>query len=299
MTSIPRDNSLQFGLAAVCLWSTVATALKLSLSYLSPLELLWVAALSSWCFLAVFVLVSGEWREWQSIAPRKLSLAVLVGLLNPTLYYLMLLAAYDRLPAQEAMAINYSWALTLALLAAPVLGQRIAIGQWLAAGVSYLGILLIATRGDLLNLNFADPIGVGLAVASTLVWSAYWLINTKLPLPAVSGLLLNFTGGVLATTALLLASSPRSLPLDGVAGGIYVGLMEMGASYVLWLTAMRRTRNTLKISTLIFLSPPLSLVLIWLVLGEPIRGATLVGLVLILAGLAMQQFQGRRRAASA
>ena len=288
------ETAWRFGLAAVALWSTVATAFKYSLNHLSPLELLWIATLASWLFLSVAAGLIGEWRRWPAFTPGTWLTGISLGLLNPTLYYLLLFAAYDRLPAQEAMAINYSWALTLALLAGPILKQHISGWQWLAAGVSYIGVLVIATRGALFSLQFASPTGVSLAVASTLVWSAYWMVNTKLTLPPLSGLLLNFTGGALATTALILWRGFDPLPLAGISGAIYVGVFEMGASFVLWLLAMRHATNTLRLSTLIFLSPPLSLLLIWLILGEPIRSATLIGLGLILLGLGLQQ-AGRAR----
>jgi drug/metabolite transporter (DMT)-like permease len=261
--------------------------------------MLWVAALASWLFLSLMVLITGEWRDWKALSKKVRAVALAMGLLNPTLYYLVLFAAYDRLPAQEAMAINYSWALTLALLAGPVLKQRIGTMQWLAAAVSYLGVLIIATRGDLLGLEFESPVGVLLAVSSTLIWSAYWLLNTRLTIPAVSGLWFNFTGGVLATSVLLAMTEPLSLPVQGVLGGAYVGVFEMGASFVLWLAAMRRSHNTLRTSSLIFLSPPISLLLIWWLVGEAISMATLAGLVFILAGLALQQRTGPGEPAAA
>ncbi|MDX1467289.1 MAG: EamA family transporter, partial [Halomonas sp.] len=40
-----------FGLGAVALWSTVATAFKVALAYMSPLELMWLASLVSWALM--------------------------------------------------------------------------------------------------------------------------------------------------------------------------------------------------------------------------------------------------------
>lgn len=54
------------------------------------------------------------------------------GLVNPCLYYLLLFSAYDRLPAQEAMAINYTWTLTLTYLAVPLLGHRLRLSDGVA-----------------------------------------------------------------------------------------------------------------------------------------------------------------------
>jgi len=60
---------------------------------------------------------------------------------------------------------------------------------------------------------------------------------------------------------------------------------------VLWQFAVHTVSRTAKVSNLIFLSPPVSLLLLYLVVDEPILPSTLVGLVLILAGLGLQQWQ--------
>ena len=60
---------------------------------------------------------------------------------------------------------------------------------------------------------------------------------------------------------------------------------------VCWLKAMRLTRSTIRISSLIFIAPPLSLVLIYFVLGETILPSTLLGLAFILAGLCLQSLK--------
>ena len=51
--------------------------------------------------------------------------SILTALMNPCLYYLILFAAYERLPAQIAQPINYSWSIVLVFLSAMVLGQKV------------------------------------------------------------------------------------------------------------------------------------------------------------------------------
>ena len=283
-------RAVKLGLGAVMLWSTVATAFSLSLQYLTPLQLVTLATVISWCFFA-FRLNAPERRSALRVTSSKArATGLLVGWLNPGLYYLVLFAAYDRLPAQEAMAINYSWGITLALLAAPLLRQRLSAGALLAACISYGGILVIATRGAPLSLDFAQPLGVGLALLSTVLWSLYWVINTRLSLDPEVNLFLNFSGALPLLLALLWwSNTPFPTLWQGWAGGLYVGLFEMGLAFVLWMGAMKATTSTLRISSLIFLSPPLSLVLIWVIAGEPVKAYTLIGLVLILFGLWLQR----------
>lgn len=272
------------------LWSTVATAFSISLRYLTPLQLVTLASAVSWCFLSLRLLQPARWQALRATAMRERLLALAVGWLNPGLYYLVLFAAYDRLPAQEAMAINYSWGITLALIAAPLLGQKLTLHSLLTSGISYFGIIIIATRGEPGALNFAQPDGIALALLSTLIWSLYWVINARKTMNPEVQLFLNFTGALPPLCALVWyhgAALPASW--QGWAGGLYVGLFEMGVAFVLWMGAMQATRSTIRISSLIFLSPPLSLLFIRLIAGEPLRLYTLAGLLLILLGLWLQR----------
>jgi Predicted permease, DMT superfamily len=217
-----------------------------------------------------------------------------LGLLNPFLYYVVLFQAYALLPAQEAQPLNYTWAVTLSLLAVPLLGQRLRPRDLAAILVSYAGVVVISCRGDLTGLRFSNPQGVALALGSTLLWALYWIGNTRLKADPVAALLLNFLAAFPCILAATLAFS--ALPPLGWAGllaGAYVGLFEMGLTFVLWLSAMRlaaRTPSgTARVANLIFLSPFLSLVFIHFLLGEAIRASTLAGLVCIIAGNALQQ----------
>ena len=283
-------RAVKLGLGAVMLWSTVATAFSLSLQYLTPLQLVTLATVISWCFFAIRLSAPERRSALRVTSSKARATGLLVGWLNPGLYYLVLFAAYDRLPAQEAMAINYSWGITLALLAAPLLRQHLSAGALLAACISYSGILVIATRGAPLSLDFAQPLGVGLALLSTVLWSLYWVINTRLSLDPEVNLFLNFSGALPLLLALLWwSNTPFPTLWQGWAGGLYVGLFEMGLAFVLWMGAMKATTSTLRISSLIFLSPPLSLVLIWVIAAEPVKAYTLIGLVLILLGLWLQR----------
>ncbi len=283
-------RAIQLGLGAVLLWSTVATAFSLSLEYWTPLQLVTIAASVSWCLLALRLISSKRWKALLATRHKQRLIAFAIGWMNPGLYYMVLFAAYDQLPAQEAMAINYSWGITLALIAVPLLGQKLRIRALLATTISYGGIIVIATRGAPWSLELAQPVGVGLALLSTLIWSLYWVVNTRLDLDPEVNLFLNFSGALPLLFGLVWCfDTPELATWRGLAGGAYIGLFEMGFAFMLWMGAMKATSSTLRVSTLIFLSPPLSLAFIWLIAGEPIQAYTLIGLALILVGLWLQQ----------
>ncbi|HET8790618.1 MAG TPA: DMT family transporter [Modicisalibacter sp.] len=285
-----RDRqAMLYGVGAVTLWSTVATAFKLALEMMTPVELMWIAALVSWALIGVLVIRRGQLgialrQGWRT--------ALWAGLMNPVAYYLVLFAAYDRLPGQEAMALNYTWALAMAFLAVPILGQRLTRIDILAGLIAYAGVWTIATRGAVLDVAFADPLGVGLALASTLLWALYWLLNARDHREPLVAQWQNFSVGLPVLTAIV-AFGPGFAwhGWAGLGAGVYVGLFEMGIAFVLWQMAVHQVSRTAKVSNLIFLSPPVSLLLLYFVVGEPILISTLVGLVLILGGLGLQQLQ--------
>jgi len=236
--------------------------------------------------------VQGKTGLLRQVTRRQLLYALGLGLLNPFLYYLVLFEAYDRLPAQVAQPLNFTWALTLSWLSVPLLGQKLRRKDFLAGVVCYFGVVIIATRGDLAGLRVDSPLGVALALGSTILWALYWIGNRRSSLDPVVGLFLGFVWALPFVTAATALLSDFRFGLPGVLGGLYVGAFEMGFTFVLWLTALRLTTSTARVANLIFLAPFISLVFIRIFLGELIAPATLVGLALIVGGL---WWQGRDR----
>ena len=292
MANQPR--AIGFALITLLMWSTVATAFKLTLAYASVLQTLAIASVVSSLVLLILVALSGKgavlagvfWDNWR--------FTLLAGLLNPVIYYLILFEAYDRLPAQLAQPINLTWTIVLSLMAGFLLKQRIRGFDYAAALISYTGVIVIVSQGDLTRLLQADWIGVGLAIISTLIWAGYWTLNIRDQREPLIGMCLNF---VIAAPVVLIVwwmVDGALPPLEGIAGGIYIGLFEMSLAFVCWSLALKSTDNAATISNLIFLSPFLSLQLIHLVLGEVIHWTTYAGLITIIVGIVFQQILHRR-----
>ncbi len=286
-----QHKAYLFAAMTVLLWSTVASAFKLSLRYMDPIQLLFFANLVSVTTLFAILLIQKKLYLLRTYSRRDLMHSAMLGILNPFLYYLVLFKAYDLLPAQEAQPLNYTWAITLTLLSIPLLKQRIATRQFLAILISYLGVVIISTRGDLLSLRFSNATGVALALGSTVIWALYWIYNTKDQKDPVASLFLNFLFGLpFVSIALVVLSELRIEHTLGLVGAAYVGLFEMSIAFVLWLNALRLARTTASVANLIFFSPFLSLIFIHFLVGEKILASTLVGLMFIVAGNILQQF---------
>ncbi|MDD4730685.1 MAG: EamA family transporter [Desulfovibrio sp.] len=285
-----QKKAYAFGLATVLLWSTVATAFKLSLRAMEPGQLLFYSTAISTLTLGGILMMQGRLGAALRCSRAEWCRSLALGVLNPFLYYLILFRAYDLLPAQEAQPLNYTWAITLTLLSIPLLGQRISRQDWAAVLVSYSGVVVISTHGDPLSMRFSDPWGVALALLSTVVWALYWIFNTRETREPVAALFTGFLAAMpLVTLCCLLTDGFGVQTPAGFWGAAYVGVFEMGVTFVFWLKALKYSENTAKVGNLIFLSPFLSLIFIHFLLGERILPSTFAGLGLIVAGLILQR----------
>lgn len=288
-----RQAMLLGGLAVLC-WSTVATAFKLSLQYLTPFQLLAGATVASILVLSIAVTAQRQWGQLLPVFRETPGLFLLLGAINPCIYYAVLFQAYDLLPAQQAQPLNYTWGLMLSVLAVPFLNQKLQKADIWALLLGYLGVVVISTKGNLLALEFESPLGVFLALFSTLLWALYWIFNTRSTAPPTLGLLINFLVSLPLVLLLVAFTDGFNMPWQGVLGAVYVGVFEMGIAFMLWLGAMKKATHTSRVSNLIFLSPFLSLVFISQILGEQIHPSTFIGLVLIVMAVGYQQWAARR-----
>ncbi len=281
--------ALAYGLTAVLLWSTVATAFKITLNFISPIQMLALASLVSTLALFFIALVQKKLLLVLSTFKAHPFYYCALGLINPFIYYLVLFKAYELLPASIAQPVNYSWAITLTIMSAIFLKQKIRRQDWIAAFLGYVGVICIATKGNFLSMQFNEPLGLGLALLSTLLWTGFWILNAKNDADPVVSLLLGFLISLPFSWALALSTPWQEIPWQGFAAVTYVGLFEMGITFVLWLKAIKLSTNTAKISNLIFISPFISLILLATIIGEKIPPSTFLGLIMIVAGLIIQQ----------
>ena len=283
-----------FALLAVLFWSTSPTAFKLGLRYIDTWQLLTGATLSSALVLGILTLGSGKLKLLLAISKKDLAFSALMGLMNPVAYYLILFKAYTILPAQVAQPLNMIWPIVFVLLAVPILRQRI---SWISLGamlISFSGVVLISLMGGTVSQDPQNRLGIILALSTSVVWALYFLYNTRDKLDPLTRLFLNFA---FASLFLLLAGIFRGQPFPNSAQGwyaaLYIGVFEMGITFALWLMAIRLSPKSDRISNLVYIAPFLNLLLVNQVLGEKIYLTTVSGIILLVAGIVIQNISGK------
>ena len=287
-----NTQAILLALAAVLSWSTVATAFKVALTYLTHFEMLLIASLTSVAIFALVLTYQKKWTLVKHLTSKQWKELAFQGFLNPTAYYLILFKAYDMLPAQVAQPVNYAWPIVLLVLLAVFAKQPIPTKKYIGMVISMAGVVMISLGTGQLSGMSVPFQGVLLAALSALFWASYWMVNNKFKhrIDAIVALF----GSFLCGTIYLLVSIPLfgiSIPsVTGLLAGMYVGGFEMAIPFICFGIAMRITSNPALINQLCYLSPFLSLFFIAMVLREPIVVTTYIGLALIVAGIVFNEY---------
>lgn len=285
-----------FAILSILCWSTVASAFKLSLRYLSFAELLLYSAMVSTLVLFLILAFQKKIILLKNLEKRDYFLSLVMGGLSPFLYYLCVFKAYSLLPAQQAQPLNLIWGIVIVILSIPILKQKIKLRTILAVLISFMGVVLISTEGNLSHLEIKSPLGVGLALGSSIFWAIYWLFNTKDKKDPIVRLFLNFCFGTVFILIYIVLSYPiRVPPIKGLIGAGYAGIFEMGLTFYFWLKALKLSETTAKVSILIYIMPFLSLILIHFVVGEKILISSVTGLILIVTGILAENIPGLQK----
>jgi drug/metabolite transporter (DMT)-like permease len=278
-----------FALLAVLFWSTCPTAFKLGLRFCDTWQLLTGATLVSTVVMGAIATAQGKIPMLKTFSRKDVAFSALMGLMNPMAYYLILFKAYTILPSQVAQPLNMIWPIVLVILALPILHQRL---RWQSLGamlLSFSGVVIISLMGGSLSKDPQIRLGIILALSSSVVWALYFLYNTRDRRDPVMRLFLNF---LFASIYLLLAGifvdQPFPATLEGWSAAIYVGVFEMGITFVLWLMAIRLAPSSDRISNLVYIAPFLNLLFANKVIGETIYMTTVIGIIFLIAGIVIQ-----------
>lgn len=276
--------------AVVLAWATVASAFKIALSEIGVPKLLLISSFTALVIFGVDILIKKKVGELVNVfrQPKTLFKYGLMGMLNPVLYYIVLFMAYSMLPAMVAQPLNYSWQILLILLAVPMLGAKVSRRQVAGLVVSFGGIVLISMRAGGGDLASGSILGIVLALMSAIVWATYWTLNSKDEAQIYSSARL-FVAFLFAMPVLVIycgVDEGFDMPsMKSILSAVYVGCFEMGITFILWSKALEMATSRAAVTSLTYLSPVISLFILHFVVGEDIRVGSIIGLLLIIAGI--------------
>jgi drug/metabolite transporter (DMT)-like permease len=292
-------NPLQraLGPVFVLLWSSGFLAGSLATRASPPFALtVWRFLLAAVLLVGVAVLTRAPWprgrRAWRDL--------VITGVL---LQGVQFGAAYGALgfgvPAGlGALVLCLSPAL-VAVLAGPVLGERLGRRGWWGSGLALLGAL-VAGAHHLLGAG-GSPAGIALLLLGLAGFAGGTLYQkrTGATMDLRTGTAVQLLAGALLVLPIALLTE-HGLPLpstgSGVAALVWIVVMNSIAGAVLLFVLLRRGTGT-GTSGLLYLVPPVTAVLAVPVLGQPLEPLTVAGFALTLVGVVLVNRAGQSREA--
>ena len=280
-------------LLAITLWGLSFVATRVALAEVAPVPLIAARLVLGTGFLLALLAARGELSELAAVP--KLPLAAL-GFLGIG-FHLVLQAFALRLTS----AIHTGWLIGLipiwsALLAARFLGERLTRVKVLGLALGFGGALLVITRGRLDATTLALPSARGdlLILLSTVNWAAY----------TIAGRSVMQRVRPRAATAFMIAVGLASvLPLALAGGGAaqvarasarawaaiaFLGVGCSGLAYLLWSVALEKLSAS-RVAAFLYIEPLVTLAAAALYLHEPVGLTTVVGGLVVLAGVALVQ----------
>ncbi|MBZ0266874.1 DMT family transporter [bacterium] len=274
---------------AVVLWGVSFVATKSALGEISPITLLFARFGLGSLFLLLLV---GTRRE-RILPPRDAwPMVVLLGFVGVFLHHMIQVHGLAL-----TTAVRTGWLIGLipiwsALIAAARGEERLGPLRILGLAVGTAGAILVITRGDLSTRVFALPTTRGdlLVLASTWTWAIYTNLGrgTTHRLGSTRTIALAMTlGWVMLAPFFVNGEGWRELAVvtpKTLGAIVFLGIGCSGLGYLLWAVALRRL-GTGRVASYLHVEPLVTWVAAVGLLGEPVARTTILGGLLVLAGV--------------
>jgi drug/metabolite transporter (DMT)-like permease len=280
-------------LAAIVLWGISFVATRAALSEIPPVTLVFTRFALGTALLLALLAVRGR----LSLPPRDTWPALVsMGFLG--VFFHQMLQAHGL---ELTTAIHTGWLIGLtpiwsALLAAIVLRERLGLVKVTGLLLGFAGALLVITRGQLSGGVLALPATRGdlLILASTVNWAVYSIVGRRTLArlgSARSTAFAMLAGWLLIVPIFLLRAGWTDwarLSAGGWGTVAFLGIGCSGLGYLLWYSALERL-ETARVAAFLYLEPLVTLATAVVLLNEPVQATTVLGGLIVLAGVFLVQ----------
>ncbi len=281
------------------LWGISFVATKAALREISPISLIF----TRFCLgAAVLILILAVRRE-PLLPPRDAwPMLVLMGFVGIFLHQMIQVHGLVLTTAVRTgwlIGVTPIWS---AVLAALFLGETFGPRKILGLCVGAVGALLVVTRGEFSSDILALPATRGdlLVLATTVNWAIYTILGRDT---------LKRVGSTRTITAAMLAGCAMLFPFFVASAGwreyqqlssttliaiVFLGVGCSGLGYLFWYAALERI-DASQVAAFLYIEPLVTVVAAVALLGESVAVSTLVGGILVLAGVLIVQSTGKVR----
>jgi drug/metabolite transporter (DMT)-like permease len=282
-------------LLTAILWGGNLVAIKYLLDGggLGPLDVVFVRTGGASLFFLLAVGLVG--RPWPRFRRADLARLVAVGLLGVTVLNLAVVFGQDRLPASLAGLIVTSNPVHTALISRLVTGEPLTRRKVAGIALAFLGLVVVVRFGAAGGAGFGggEVLGVLILGIAPLSWAVYTVLSKPLlvrypPVHVAASTTIAGSLGFLLIPVVRPGTLGRigNLDREGWGAVLFATLLSFVVAYVLWYRGLRALPPS-QAAVYIYLVPVFGLLAAWLILGEALTPALLLGGAVILSGVVL------------
>jgi len=273
-------------LTSVVIWGGSFIATKFLLYELEPLLIILVRQILAVLFLSVIAI-----QQKKSFA---------INLHDHTYIFILSLIATFHLWIQlnglkHTTASNTGWIIGITPVFMTILGiiffkEKITFTQLIGILISFTGLILLISKGNISSIDFISNKGDFLILASSFTWSIYSFVNKKISVhysPLMTILYLFLMMSIILVPFTINSKNINSLfQLSALSWSalIFLGIFCSGLAYVLWAQAMSEMESS-KVGAFLYIEPFVTVFTAWIFLKEEISFFTLFSGIVIIIGV--------------
>lgn len=271
----------------VFLWSTGFIIAKFGLPYAPPLTFLVIRCVGAVLFLLPLVWI------WKAPWPRGATGHIAVAGLLMQAGYLggVWCAIKIGMPAGlSALIVGMQPVLTA--VAAPLIGERVRPTQWLGLGLGLTGVaLVVAAKISMIGLSTTAILSCVFALCSITAGTMY----QKRFCPRFdlrTGTVIQFSASAILLLPLAIVFEGFDLHLTHVTwtpqfiGALLWSICGLSIGAIFLLFQLIRRSDATQVTSLLYLTPPTTAIMAWIMFGEAFNLLGIIGMVVAVAGVA-------------
>ncbi|MDO4530511.1 MAG: DMT family transporter [Bacillota bacterium] len=289
-----KKRVVAYSLFTIFLWASAYPLTKIAQEHFTPVPISFMRS-----FIAGFLmLLLGRMKGMELPKKKHIPLFLASGALGYVIYTVAMNIGLQTLPSATCSLLVATSPIMTAIIAERVYHEKINLISWCAILIAFLGVavLLLWDSGGQFTID-AAMLWMLLSAAS---WAGYNIMTRKL-------VALGYTSAQITCFSMLAAAFWLIFwAADGfretVTGGwdhilalLYLAIISNALGCILWGKAMAYAEKTSEVANFMFLSPLLSALMSFLLLGEVPGMGTFIGGAVIIGGLLLFNLKGQKK----
>lgn len=280
-----KKISYLYILLTVLFWGSIATVGKLLLRNLDYFQVLLFTTFFATIILFLVVVYLKKVEVIRKYNIKDFCQFALLGFIGVFLYHILLFTGLSFAPAQEVFIVNYTWPIWVMIFSVILFKKEINNKKILAIILGFIGVYVVISKGDFFSFTSVYAKGNLFALAGAISYGFFSVIGWKKNFEVFTSMMFYFGFSFVYTLIATIAfSNFPTVTANETIGLIWMGVFATGLSFCFWFLALKHG-DIIEMSSIVFLTPFISLIYIYFLLGEEILLFSVVGLTIIVLGI--------------